>query len=318
MRATEQNTANFLRTIARDPAIKQEVMLSPGIYRLLFAAAKRYVTGEKRTDLLARAHELAELGYRLSAEYIGENTQDAEECREAKDELLQLTQACGAIKNPIGISFDLSHVGLLLDRKLAVSQAADVADEAERHGHGIMISMEEAAKTDAILEVYEQLAKQRENVGITLQVHQHRTIEDVTRLIRLPGKIRLVKGAFKESPEVALGRSKELNERYLMLADQCVQAGHEVSFATHDSILIDELESRGYFRERHVELELLYGIRPELAKQMSEKGAAVRLYLTYGKEWFLYLCHRLAEYPPHVHQAMADMMEPARTQVHGY
>lgn len=318
MQDLEQNTATFLRTIARNPAIKHEVMHSPAIYQLLFSAAKRFVTGEKRTDLLVRAHELADLGYRLSAEYIGENTLDAEACKEAKDELLQLTQACGTIKRPIGISFDLSHVGLLLDRKLAFSHAAELADEAKRQGHGIMISMEEAAKTDAILEVYEQLAEQRVSVGITLQVHQHRTIEDVTRLLHLPGKIRLVKGAFKETPEVALGRSKELNERYLMLAEQCVQAGHEVSFATHDSFLIDELERRGYLRERHAELELLYGVRPELAKQKREEGVAVRLYLTYGKEWFLYLCHRLAEYPPQVHQAVADMLEPERLQAPGY
>lgn len=34
--------------------------------------------------------------------------------------------------------------------------------------------------------------------------------------------------------------------------------------------------------------------------------------MTYGTEWYLYLCHRLAEHPAHVHQAIADMFDPTR------
>jgi proline dehydrogenase len=32
-----------------------------------------------------------------------------------------------------------------------------------------------------------------------------------------------------------------------------------------------------------------------------------RLYLPYGKEWYLYLCHRLAEFQQKILQASVDM-----------
>jgi len=59
---------------------------------------------------------------------------------------------------------------------------------------------------------------------------------------------------------------------------------------------------------------MLYGIRPELAKTPKRWGVATRLYVTYGREWYLYLCHRLAEHPPNLYTALADMADPTRLQ----
>lgn len=39
---------------------------------------------------------------------------------------------------------------------------------------------------------------------------------------------------------------------------------------------------------------------------MQALGYRARVYLPYGEEWYLYLCHRLAEYPPNIYQAVAD------------
>lgn len=318
MLVEEIKTAEVLRTVARNPAIKEAVMQSPQLYKLLLAAAKRYVTGENMADLLERATVLAERGYLLSAEYVGENTETIQECKQAKEQFLQLTKGCGILSQPVGISFDLSHIGLLFDPQLAFVHADEMAGEARKQGHYLMVSMEEASKTEAILDLYDQLSERHENIGITLQAHLHRTPADLAMTLQKPGKIRLVKGAFKEQEDIALGRGEELNERYLLLAERCAASGHKISFATHDQSLIDELERRGYLHLPHAELEMLYGVRPEQAKLMKEKGVQVRLYLTYGTEWYLYLCHRLAEYPPDVHQAIADMAEPSRTEHQGY
>lgn len=318
MTIDEQGTAEVLRTIARDERIKQAVLQSGSLYALLLAAAKRYVTGEKREDALAVAEELEAKGYRLSVEYIGENTSEAVACEQAKNEFIALIEGCSARQSPVGISFDLSHVGLSVSEELAFAHVEEMADEAARRGHQVMISMEESAKTEAILAVYERLAQRHENIGITIQAHLHRSVEDVERALALPGKIRLVKGAFKEPQEIALARSAELNERYLQLAGMCMQAGHSCAFATHDQAIVDELLEREYLTQPHGELELLYGVRPKLAQSMRQKGVPVRLYLTYGTEWYLYLCHRLAEYPPNVHKAIADMFDPSRTSKAGY
>ncbi|MED4583913.1 proline dehydrogenase family protein [Brevibacillus choshinensis] len=318
MTIDEQITAEVLRTIARDEQIKESVLRSSSLYPLLLAAAKRYVTGETRQEVQSRAKELEKKGYRLSVEYIGENTLDAKACEQVKDEFLAVIDDCSVLQRPVGVSFDLSHVGLLVSQEQAFAHVEEMAVAAARNQHDVMISMEESTKTEAIMAMYERLAQRHENVGITIQAHLHRSVEDVQRVLALPGKIRLVKGAFKEPRDIALARSAELNERYLQLAEMCVKAGHTCAFATHDQLIVDELQKRDYFSHPEVELELLYGVRPELAQSMQQNGIPVRLYLTYGKEWYLYLCHRIAEYPPNIHKAIADMFDPTRTAHVGY
>ena len=39
---------------------------------------------------------------------------------------------------------------------------------------------------------------------------------------------------------------------------------------------------------------------------MRDLGYRTRTYLPYGREWYLYLCHRLAEHPPNLYRALAD------------
>jgi len=44
------------------------------------------------------------------------------------------------------------------------------------------------------------------------------------------------------------------------------------------------------------EFKMLHGATPNRLKQMLDNGYRVRDYLPYGREWYLYVCHRLAEY----------------------
>lgn len=59
-----------------------------------------------------------------------------------------------------------------------------------------MVSMEESDKTESIWKLYERLAVRHGNVGITVQAHLHRSLADLLRLLELPGKLWIVKGAF--------------------------------------------------------------------------------------------------------------------------
>jgi proline dehydrogenase len=51
---------------------------------------------------------------------------------------------------------------------------------------------------------------------------------------------------------------------------------------------------------------MLRGVTPERLQLMGERGYATRVYLPCGREWYLYLCHRLTEYRPNIYQALAD------------
>ncbi|KOS63204.1 proline dehydrogenase family protein [Lysinibacillus agricola] len=311
MKKTEELVIQALKSAARNERMKHSVQQSTELYPLLLKAAKRYVTGEKRQDAIPIAREFIAKDYQISIEFIGENTTDLLECQRAKDEFLQLIEDMGTLAMKQTVSFDLSHIGLSVNAELAYKHLVELAQKANQYEITLMISMEESSKTSDILDIYKKIASQYSNVGITLQVHLYRTEEDIQQLIQYPGKIRLVKGAFQEPIDVALKRSAELNERYLHYAEQLINANHPISIATHDEALIQEMEQRQYFNQPNVEIEMLYGIRPDLIHQLKAKGYRCKVYLPYGSEWYLYLCHRLAEYPENLFLAVADIINPS-------
>lgn len=319
MEKTEELVVQALKSAARDERMKHTFQQSTELYPLFWKAAKRYVTGEKRQDALQMALEFIAKDYQISVEFFGENTTDLLECQKAKDEFLQLIESMGASSMKQTVSFDLSHIGLSINAELAYKHLVELAQKANQYEITLMISMEESSKTNDILDVYKKIASRYSNVGITLQVHLYRTEEDIQQLIQYPGKIRLVKGAFQEPVDVALKRSEELNERYLHYVEQLINANHPISIATHDEVLIQEIEQRKYFDQPNVEIEMLYGIQSDLIHQLKAKGYRCKVYLTYGREWYLYLCHRLAEYPENLFLAVADVINPSMlTRSEGY
>jgi proline dehydrogenase len=89
-------------------------------------------------------------------------------------------------------------------------------------------------------------------------------------------------------------------------------SGHSCSIATHDPALLQaaaELVSQHDLNRDAIEFEMLHGITLERRLQAATlAGYQTRTYLPYGTEWYLYVCHRLAEYPPNIYRAIADVI----------
>lgn len=311
MKTPEVQVAQVLKSVARNEHIKSYIQQSNELYPLLLKAAKRFVTGENKQEGIEIANELISKGYFISLEYIGENITDLKKCIKAKDEFLNLIEEMGSMSIKQTVSLDLSHIGLSVNPETAYIHLLQIAKKANMYGITLMISMEESSKTNDILDIYKKASEQYPNVGITIQAHLYRSNNDIQELIRYPGKIRVVKGAYQESAEVAMSRSKELNNCYLKLVEQLIEANHPVSIATHDETLIQEIVHRQYLNHPNVEIEMLYGIRPDLLSNLKSKEYNCKVYLTYGKEWYLYLCHRIAEYPENLYRAVTDMINPS-------
>lgn len=302
----ERQATEALKSIARRQDLKELVGRTPALNGLLRRAAARYVAGDARKDGLEAVRGLLAKGYAVSLEYIGENTADAAACEAAAGEMAGLVGELGELGIAARVSFDLSHIGLAVDDGLAFGQLMGLARQAREHGIELFVSMEESAKTDRILDVYKRAAIAEPGIGITLQAQLNRTPDDLAGLEGLGGPMRVVKGAYRESADMAIGRSEALNERYLRLVETALAQGRRVSVATHDEALIDAVIARGWAGQG-LEFELLYGIRPDLAGKLKASGYPVRVYVTYGEEWYLYLCHRIAEFPPNLYRALADV-----------
>jgi len=210
------------------------------------------------------------------------------------------------------LSLDLSHIGLAVDPRLALANARRIAAAAREIGTEMIISMEGAERIEAILEVYRALCAEFDNVGVTLQARLRRTEEDLPAMLALPGKVRLVKGAYEEAPDIAYPReSAELAACYRDYARRMLTSGRPVSIGTHDASIHDDVDR--FVTERDLrgspfEFEALVGLGDAQIDRLRRQGYQTRVYVVYGREWYLYVCHRLAEEPTRLYRALADLV----------
>lgn len=303
-----------LKRLAADPDLRSAFVLDPRLARILGPAAGRYIVAEDRQVLAVRLKVLADKGYRTGVEYVGEEVSDPAEIEQVVREYLDLIdEADPAAEHPVQLGFDLSNVGSLVSPELALHNTARILEAARAKRIQVMISMERSGFVDSILDAFDALAPAHPNVGLTVQAHLHRTPGDLDRVIRHGRKVRLVKGVYREAPEVALPRGPRLDERYLELAERLLDAGVELACGTQDRRVHKLLERRGLLG-RIAELEMLHGVRPGLLRERREHGVPCRVATVYGTNWWLHLLHRLAEYPPNVLTALADLDDPERVR----
>jgi proline dehydrogenase len=305
----ESRFSKALKSIARDQELKAYFQNSKELFPIFIKGAKRFVAGETRTEGIERVINLYNKGYQVSLEFIGENTTCEEECMLAKNEFKELIKDLGNNQLKATVSFDLSHIGMMISDEVAFTNLEELAKEAQKHNIQLMISMEESQKTDKIFSLYKRISKSFSNVGITLQVHLKRSFIDLNDLLKTSGRIRLVKGAYQESEGIYIPRSEELNKRYIEFVSMCIDNNHPLSVATHDENILMDLKAKGFLYSPNVEVEMLDGVRPDILRSLKEDNIQAKVYVTYGSEWYLYLVHRIAEYPPNIYTFISDIIE---------
>jgi proline dehydrogenase len=207
-----------------------------------------------------------------------------------------------AEKVDCNVSVKLTQLGLDFSDELATANVEEVLKAATPGDTLVMIDMESSVYVDRTLRVFHDLRRRHERVGVCLQAYLHRTPADVDALP--PASIvRLVKGAYLEPPEVAVGTRREVDRAFARLFSTMVSRGHTVHVATHDPKLLDGarryVEREGIAR-RLVEYQMLYGVRRDLQTRLAADGLPVRVYVPYGTEWYPYLTRRLAERPANI------------------
>jgi hypothetical protein len=198
---------------------------------------------------------------------VGEEIADLDQISAVVDEYLQLLGHAnnGDFGADLQIGFDLSNVGLLVSRDLALSNTARISTEAAKQGVSVVISMERSAFTDQILNLFSELAPDHYNLGITVQAQLNRTSHDLDMLLTLGRKIRLVKGVYNQHSSISLRRGNELDERYLSFAKRLSEGQATFAVATHDAVLVQKLKDYGIF-DGDGELESLHGCNPSLLR----------------------------------------------------
>mgnify|MGYP001627466397 CR=1 FL=1 len=274
--------------------------------------AKRYVGGAGAGEAVATARRLLdERAIRSSLFYLGEYVNTPELVVENVEAKLAAAAALGPEGLDVHVSVDPTQVGLGLDPELArrnVARIGEAIGEASRGRPGVhclMLDMEDSGVTDATIAMHAALVEAGAPAALTLQAYRRRTEADLAPLIRSGAKVRLVKGAFAEGPELAFTRRDEIkaNSRLLidrMLSREARDHGFYPIVATHDDRL------HAYARERaaangwaqgEYEFEMLLGVRSDVAEALAAQGERVRLYVPFGRDWWPYAVRRIGENP---------------------
>lgn len=307
-----QQTSEALRKAAINVEAKAYLLSNPLLFNLLLKSARRYIGGETLEQALATRKMLHAEGFRTSLEFMGENVATVDDAREATQEFLRVINALRAENKADRVSLDLSHLGLVLDHKVGMENFRALARACENTSIELFISGEGLDRTDEVLDAYYEFSREFSHVHITLQAYLHRTPKDLERVLKdSRGKVRLVKGAFDGPKELFVSRGPELNDRYIEMVNTLLDSKRYCSIATHDPQVIDRIIP--VLEKRHIqpslyEFEMLYGIGTSQLNSLKERGYPCRRYVVYGKEWYLYLCNRIAENPENVFQAIVDII----------
>jgi proline dehydrogenase len=172
----------------------------------------------------------------------------------------------------------------------------------------IWIDMESSAYTDRTLELFRRVRATHTNVGVCLQAYLRRTPADLESLLPLGAAIRLVKGAYAESADVAFPAKSDVDDAFFeltqrMFAADSIAAGNRPALATHDSRMIARIIEVSHVEnvpQSRFEFQMLYGIQRDLQKQLARDGFAVSVLISYGTYWFPWYMRRLAERPANV------------------
>ena len=150
-----------------------------------------------------------------------------------------------------------------------------------------------------------------------MQAYLKRTYTDIERLLPLEPRIRLVKGAYAESNEVAYTKGREVDQNYLALCVSMLgqfKAGHPLfmGMGTHDVRLIEQVADHAQsigLTKNDFDVEMLYGTQSRPAAQACQgTDFKVRVLIAYGDYWYPWYMRRLAERPANVVFAARQML----------
>jgi proline dehydrogenase len=284
-------------------------LVDSAIVRLLPAVPKQivrriseqYIAGEELDDALRVVLELNAEGKLATLDVLGEEVTDPEEARAIAAAYREAIDAFARGRLDSNISVKPTALGLNLSYELCHENFEDVVLHAAERDNFVRIDMEDSSTTDDTLRLYRELREAgHENIGIVLQARLKRTLDDVRALAELRPNVRICKGIYLESPEIAFRDFDAVQASFVQTLKELLEGGSYVGIATHDEWLLEQgkrlVAERGLGRDDY-EFQMLLGVRPVLGDELVREGHRLRIYTPFGRHWYSYSLRRLQENP---------------------
>lgn len=288
----------ILSVIVGQPWLRKAAMSTPVIRDL----AWRFVAGENLDSGIAVVRAMNARGIKGTLNYIGTHVKDEAAAVAAADAAIEALRRIHGEGVDSNLSIKLTQIGLDIDENLCRSQLSRVLEVARQLGNFVRIDMEESKYVEFTLKLFEEMrdAFGADTVGIVLQSYLRNRVGDLDRMISGGSRIRLVKGGYWESADVAYRRTADIEKAFSKDLETLLFRGRQPAIATHDPKFLSktrDLAGLAGLDPSAFELQFLYGVRPDLQDSLVRGGVTVRCYIPYGGNWYAYLLGCLRRIP---------------------
>jgi proline dehydrogenase len=265
--------------------------------------ARRFVAGETLDEAIAAARKCNDAGMFVSLDYLGENVSTTTDAQRARDAYLEIFERIAKERLQANVSCKLTQLGLDLSAEFCEGLVLSVVERAAGYDSFLRVDMEGSIYTERTIELVKRIRARNPAIGTVIQAYLYRSERDIQDLLGYGCRVRLCKGAYKESADVAFERKRDVDANYVRLMQMLLPSGFYHAIATHDPHMIAETircAAAKQIPKDDFEFQMLYGIRTDLQRRLVSGGYRVRIYIPYGRDWFPYFMRRLAERPANI------------------
>jgi len=288
-------------------------------WKIAWQAASRFVAGNTIEDAINAVRELNANGINSTLDHLGESTSTRAEAIKAADDIIKLLDQINSSGIRSNVSVKLTQIGLALDEDFCEQNLDRILVCAQECKNFVRIDMEDTPYTEQTIRIFQKmLGKGFQNTGVVIQSYLYRTEKDTRELLKARSCIRLVKGAYKEPPELAFPKKGDVDANFDLLTQIMIDSAKEAgspclsadgrlppipAIGSHDPKRLDFAKTYAEkvdLPKQAIEFQMLFGIRRDLQEQCVKQGYPVRIYVPYGTHWYPYFMRRMAERPANV------------------
>ncbi|MGM0753693.1 MAG: proline dehydrogenase family protein [Bacillota bacterium] len=280
-------------------------------YGLRFGAS-RFVAGSSILQAVEVIRELNSQNLVVTIDYLGEFVDNEREANEMALECVEAVRAIGRENLKSQLSLKMTSMGLDISEEVVMKNMRLILDEATKQNVFVTIDMEDYSRCGKTIDIFKRLKSEYDNIGTVIQAYLYRTEKDMDDLNAYSPNLRLVKGAYKESPEVAFPEKKDVDDNFKKIIKTHLLNGNYTAIATHDDEMIEytkRLVEEYNIPRDQFEFQMLFGIRVERQHELVKEGYKMRVYVPYGTDWYGYFMRRLAERPANVAFVLKGVMK---------
>lgn len=266
-------------------------------YGLKFGA-QNVVAGTNVDEVIKSIKELNAQGISCTVDNLGEFVFEKSEALAAKEQIITVIERIYAENVDAHISLKPSQLGLDIDYDFCFENLKDIVALANKYDIFVNFDMEDYGRLHTSFQILEKLNEDYDNVGTVIQAYFHESEQNVEKYKNY--RLRLVKGAYKENPNVAYQSKQEIDKKYIEQIEYHLLHGKFTSIATHDHNIINHVKQfvkKNDIPNEKFEFQMLYGFRKDMQLQLAKEGYNFCVYVPFGSDWYGYFMRRLAERP---------------------